>query len=887
MSRVEDDDRVMKILLEALQKPPAERETYVRAACGDDDDLRREISETITWEERMGGFLRSPMVIVNDPSKTFRAGQVVAERFEILRKIGEGGMGIVYEAFDRTRHQRVALKFPKPGFQYLISPELESALKVRHPNICLVNQIHSADIDGQEVDFLAMEFVEGETLSRQLSEHGKLPQKEALEIARQLCAGIVAAHGIGIVHRDLKSGNVMLSPTTGDGLRVVIMDFGLAGVLGVDSAEGGTPAYMAPELLNGERASIASDIYALGVILYEIVTGRMPVEAEAAAPGKPNHFAAPSSLARGLDPPWDRVILSCLNASPALRPSDAREVIARLEKKPFPKAPLVMAGLLMVIALAIPQVREWLADIIWPPPSVRLAVLRVTGDTYSADKVEGIAQDVAERIRHMSSGRRTVSVIPLSEIVDKDIQTPEQARDVLHATHALQTTVKNEGDDLVAQSSVIDLATRTNLRGFSGHYSNATIGTLPTALAGSASVALRLHGSASPDALSVEATPAYDRGLYLLRKDEQSFDDAITAFEEAARLDPRSPLPPAGLVEANIMKYEQTNQERSLDEARRALRSAESLNPDSPRVRLAAGLLKETTGQYEQAVEDYRRVQELEPRNEEVFRRMAAVYDKQQMPSEAIAAYRKAIELDPGYYAGYEWLGVFYYYHGNYLQAAEQFQKAIDQAPGLYGAYTNLGAALDELGRDAEAEKALLKSLDLHPTARAFNSMGAMRAYQKRDEEAISYYTKAINLDRSEYAYLINLADSNRRLERAQEAKAKYREAMNMALAALSNNPRLGYDRGLVAYIAARLGDCPRAKDEIAQALRLSPAETKVIRSAVLTYEVCGQRDRAIELLQVAPPELLRELDRQPDMADFRRDPRFRQLVDQNPKGGK
>ena len=304
-------------------------------------------------------------------------------------------------------------------------------------------------------------------------------------------------------------------------------------------------------------------------------------------------------------------------------------------------------------------------------------------------------------------------------------------------------------------------------------------------------------------------------------------------------------------------------------------------------MRLAAGLLKETTGQYEQAVEDYRRVQELEPRNEEVFRRMAAVYDKQQMPSEAIAAYRKAIELDPGYYAGYEWLGVFYYYHGNYLQAAEQFQKAIDQAPGLYGAYTNLGAALDELGRDAEAEKALLKSLDLHPTARAFNSMGAMRAYQKRDEEAISYYTKAINLDRSEYAYLINLADSNRRLERAQEAKAKYREAMNMALAALSNNPRLGYDRGLVAYIAARLGDCPRAKDEIAQALRLSPAETKVIRSAVLTYEVCGQRDRAIELLQVAPPELLRELDRQPDMADFRRDPRFRQLVDQNPKGGK
>src|SRR5215813_2054671 len=113
-------------------------------------------------------------------------------------------------------------------------------------------------------------------------------------------------------------------------------------------------------------------------------------------------------------------------------------------------------------------------------------------------------------------------------------------------------------------------------------------------------------------------------------------------------------------------------------------------------------------------------------------------------------------------------------------------QKAIDRAPGLYGAYTNLGAALDELGRDAEAEKALLTSLNLHPTPRALNSMGAIRAYQKRDEEAVSFYTQAINLDRSEYPYLINLADSNRRLGRAQEAKAGYLEAMNMALAALT-----------------------------------------------------------------------------------------------------
>lgn len=325
----------MKISSAALKKPPEERETYVQTACEGDDDLLREVAETITWEERMGGFLMHPMVVVDDPAVTLKAGQLVDGRFEIVRQIGEGGMGIVYEAVDGKRRLRVALKFGKLGFRRLLAPELEGAMRVRHPNICLVNQIHTANIEAQQVDFLAMEYVHGQTLTQYLLDHGKLPQEEALEIARQLCAGITEAHRSGIIHRDLKSGNVMLCKTEGGRLRVVIMDFGLAGAFGVDGAEGGTPGYMAPELLKHERASVASDIYALGVILHEIVSGRMPVEDKSAEPGKPNHFLAPSSLTKGLDPRWDRAILSCLNPSPDLRPSGAHQVIAGLEKSHF------------------------------------------------------------------------------------------------------------------------------------------------------------------------------------------------------------------------------------------------------------------------------------------------------------------------------------------------------------------------------------------------------------------------------------------------------------------------------------------------------------------------------------------------------------------------
>lgn len=883
----QDDERVMAILTEARQMPPAERETYLLAACEGNEELHRELAETITWEERMGPFLNHPMVVVHDPAREFRRGQVVAGRFEIVRQIGEGGMGIVYEALDRKRNQRVALKFAKAGFQRLLSPELEGALKVRHPNICLVNEIHTTEIEDQEVDFLTMEFVEGETLARYLSDHGKLPQKDALEIARQLCAGIAEAHRSGIIHRDLKSGNVMLCRTAQGGMRVVIMDFGLAGSAAVDSAQGGTPGYMAPELAQGARASGASDMYALGVILYEIVAGQRPLEERSVDPAKPNRVAAPTSLNKGLDPRWDRVILSCINASPELRPTDAGQVMAALEKKPIPKAPFAAVAILIVAALAVPQVREWLHDRIWPPPNVRLAVLPLEGASNMADIGGGVLQDVADRIGRMSSGRRTVVVIPPSEMLEKHIHTAEQARDVLHATHVLQTTVKNDGEEMVAEAKVIDLATQTQVREFSGRYSPATVGTVPAALAGTVSLALRLRGPASPEVLSPAATPAYDRGLYLLRKDQQGYEAAIASFEVAARLDPRSPLPLAGLVEAQIVKFDQTAQESSLEDARRALRAAEGLNPDSMRVLLAAGLLKETTSQYEQALEDYRRVQDREPRNVEALRRMAGVYDKLDMPSQAVETYEKAIELDPDYYAGYHGLGVFYYYRGKYAEAEEQFKKSIERAPGLYDEYTNLGAALDELDRDDEAEKALLTSLKLRETPRALNNMGAMRAYQKKDGEAVAYYTRAIAMDSSDYVYFENLADSNRRLGRVREANVAYRKAMNMALAALTENPRLGHHRAYVAYISARLGDRKRAEDEIAQALQLSPGETKVIRSAVLTYEALGERDKAMQALDGATPDLLRELDRQPDLADFSQDPRFRQLVAKNSSGGK
>jgi serine/threonine protein kinase len=275
-------DPVIAILQEALQQQPEEREAYVRSACDGDHELYRKLADALQWEDRMGNFLLESLVDFTLLVRPFEPGQTIGDgRFEILREIGEGGMGVVYQAFDRKLQQQIAIKAAKPGFQRLLSPELKAALKVRHQNICLIKEIHTAQTDYGEVDFLAMELLEGETLSAHLAKSGKLSHEEALAIACQVCAGLAEAHRSGIIHRDLKSGNVILCNNEDGSRRAVITDFGLAGGTAITSGEvAGTPAYMAPELWRGDQSSKASDVYALGVMLYETIAGRRPHQAD-------------------------------------------------------------------------------------------------------------------------------------------------------------------------------------------------------------------------------------------------------------------------------------------------------------------------------------------------------------------------------------------------------------------------------------------------------------------------------------------------------------------------------------------------------------------------------------------------------------------------------
>jgi hypothetical protein len=262
----------------------------------------------------------------------FAPGALLDGRYRIIGLLGRGGMGEVYRADDLRLGQPVAVKLLPETLRHdpvrlaQFHNEVRTARQVSHPNVCRVYDIGEAD----GLMYLSMEYVDGEDLASSLRRIGRFPEDKAADIARQLCAGLAAAHQRGVVHRDLKPANVMLD---GAG-RVRVMDFGLAAIGQVEDVRAGTPAYMAPEQLLGREVTARSDIFALGLVIYELFTGRRAFTATTVADLVSQHekmsIPPPSSVVSALDPAIERAILRCLAAAPDRRPGSALAVSAAL-----------------------------------------------------------------------------------------------------------------------------------------------------------------------------------------------------------------------------------------------------------------------------------------------------------------------------------------------------------------------------------------------------------------------------------------------------------------------------------------------------------------------------------------------------------------------------
>ncbi len=358
-----------EIFLEAIEKPPDQRRAFVSERCADDQSLCAEIEKLLQHHEKAGTQALLPQSPLeadragesqtspvragdllaekpaaraarqsNDENETpdaLTTGQIFAGRYRIVAVLGAGGMGRVYRAEDLTLGETVALKLihlqlaGNPVWTTLFKNEARTARSVTHPNVCRIHDIGEAE----GTFFISMEYLDGEDLAGLLRRIGRLPTEKAIDVARQICLGLDAVHRAGVIHRDLKPANVML-----DGRGVVkLTDFGLAvlpGQIGAQKLPAGTPAYMAPEQITGKDVSPRSDVYALGLVIYEILSGRRAAVGESIRDHLEFHVhGCPPPLAEviaDINPEVEQVVMRCLAKAPEQRPRSCLEVAAAL-----------------------------------------------------------------------------------------------------------------------------------------------------------------------------------------------------------------------------------------------------------------------------------------------------------------------------------------------------------------------------------------------------------------------------------------------------------------------------------------------------------------------------------------------------------------------------
>lgn len=877
----QDDELLMSLVEQALAQPEGQRQAFLESACAGNRELFEQVWSYVRWDQRMQGFLLEPLVSASvdtarsedtqqmtpvqgtpGPEQPFETGQRLDNRFRIVRELARGGMGIVYEAMDEKLDRRIAIKCARRGFRKRLPPEVRNAREISHPNVCKIFEFHTADTHLGPVDFITMEFLEGETLAERLR-RGRLPELEARAIALQLCLGLAEAHRTGVVHGDLKSNNIILVRGTDGAMRAVITDFGLA--RGVEKASktaqsgdaAGTPDYMAPELWRGEKASAASDVYALGVILHELASGRRPYAPE---------IPWQQRLIRNLPPvdrKWDRILARCLDPDPALRYQSADEVVRAFAPSHTRRWFLAAAAAVLLVSVST------LVTLQRVKPNrqiVRLAVLPFESSRDIAPLARRLTQDAAVQLARLKSSSQTrFGVVPTSEA---------------GATYALRGTLEKKDQDFTLHAYLTDTRSRANIKEWQVRYRAPELRYAPIAIAGMTTYAFRLPPVAENATVNAAARQDYLTGLGYVH-DGTRIDDAIQLLERAVAANPDSALTYAGLAEAQWYKYLSTHETIWRERTQESVRQAELRNPDLAEVHLASGLLKADSSFLELAQEDYQRAIELQPNNGDAYRRLSGIFNRNNQPNEALAAIQKAVQLQPGYFKNHQQLGTLYILRGDYRDAVVEFQKMADLAPHLAQSHSALGAALGYLGRLPEAEKELREAVHLEDSSDNEETLGAILMDLGKPGEAISCFLQALALGPGSANLWLDLGLSYGRESRESEAKAAFRSGLAVAQEDLIKDPRDKGERARLAYLAARLGDSGRADFEIAQTLQVSGDDSDVSLMAVLTYEALGRREQTLALL-ARLPTVLGQLNRYPELADLRRDPRFLQLLSSN-----
>ncbi|UCG68222.1 MAG: protein kinase [Thermoplasmata archaeon] len=696
----------------------------------------------------------SPTKTLETPTEELTTGSTFAGRYQIIEELGKGGMGKVYKVIDTKIKEKVALKLLKPEIASdkktieRFSNELKFARKIRHENVCQMYDLN----EEEGIHYITMEYVAGEDLKGMIGMMGQLSAGKAISIAKQVCEGLAEAHKLGVIHRDLKPQNIMIDR----GGNARFMDFGIARSLKTKGITRigvmiGTPEYMSPEQVEGKEADQCSDIYSLGIILYEMLTGKVPFEGDTALSIAVKHRTEKPVDPREHNPQISEdlslSILKCMEKDKEKRYQRAEELLSELGK--------IEKGIPTTERISIEKEveKEKTEEKKWQNSIAVLPFTNMSADKEQEYFCDGMAEEIINALTHVES-LRVVARTSAFAFKGKDVNIREIGKE-LNVKSVLEGSVRKVGNRIRITAQLINVADGYHL--WSERYdrdmedvfaiqdeiSLAIVEKLKVKLLGKEKAAIVKHHTEDQEAYNL-----YLKGRhYAEMMTMEGYEKAIVCFEQAIQKDPNFALAYAGLGwtyssrsywgslpphEAYPKAKEYSKKALEIDKclgeahgllglintfydwnweaAEQEFKQALKLNPNSPDSLLFHSFLLTITRRHEEAIAEAKRAQVLDPLSANINSHAGAALFFAGRYEEAIEVLKMTITMNPSFHHAHYILGLAYRDISMDKEAVEEYEKAVDLSGGTPWAVMALAGACYRLGKKARAEK-LFESL--------------------------------------------------------------------------------------------------------------------------------------------------------------------------------
>jgi serine/threonine protein kinase/tetratricopeptide (TPR) repeat protein len=866
-------------------------------------------------------------------SRVLEPGDELGTRFLIGSLLGEGGMGRVYKATDRELGREIAIKVllseltSDPQVIQRFKSELLLASRISHKHILRIHDLSEAD----GVKFITMAYVEGKDLNQVLKTEHPLPLERCLKFARQLCEALSAAHAEGVVHRDFKPHNVLV----GKDEQVYVSDFGLAtsfetAKMGMtrSGAFVGTPKYMSPEQVEGGTVDSRSDLYSLGLVMYEMATGEVPFAGESTwqvmyrrVKEKPKD---PKLVNPDL-PDWVcQVILRCLEKDVADRYQTAQEILTDIDAHrstssshshsvmlPITPKAAKWTGMgiaafivLVILFFAIPATRHWVfrrggttttgsVSHGLPPLSagkyVAILPFRVLGGEDSLNYVaDGLGEALTAKLFQLNDVR-IASTNAAQKTNDQKNPLPQIAKD-LGVNMIVHGLVQGSGKQLRIVVKLENM--ETNQLDWSQEFSGVSgdLLTLEDQIYGGLVNALKVK--TTPGEMSVagahptENVAAYDiylHGRQALRgqQDPKNIQAAIDLFEQAIKMDSGFALAYTGLSDASMLMYREKKDRFWSERGLAAAKQAERLNTKLPEVHLSLGTAYSSTGQTTAAITELKKALELSPNSDEAYRRLGNAYADIGQYEPAIQTLKKAADLNPYYWVNLSALGTAYFMSGDYDKALKQYQAVTMLEPENAAGYDNIGSVYSRMGKYEESITAYQKALQIQPYAATYSNLATAFFYLKRYPEAVQTFEKAVEMNPGDETYTGNLADAYRWAGQKDKANATYDKATSLAYKQLQVNPRDATIMGHLALYYSKKGDTAQGKEFIKRARSIDPSDVYSLYISAVVETIANEPKPAIATLRTALQKgfSVGDVESEPEFAPLRLSPDYQTMI--------